>query len=180
MLIKFAVTYRQSGPTEDLRFVVALGKVSISKICHNKFLLLPHVPAWDLKLHDAAAFYDQVWDLIKWNSCSTVITKKCFSLALAVKMSWWAEDRRPPAAPAKFCGAADANHQLRDSKHKTHTCTQTWRPCRSPQRSIAMSTFSLGHIRMNFIIWRYYMSRYFIEVSEVLLVILCWSLHLDI
>lgn len=34
MLIKFAVTLRQSGATEDYRFVMALGKVSISKICH--------------------------------------------------------------------------------------------------------------------------------------------------
>lgn len=39
MLIKFAVTHRQSGATEDYRFVMALGKVSISKICHIKFRL---------------------------------------------------------------------------------------------------------------------------------------------
>lgn len=37
MLIMFAFRQKQSGATEDYRFVMALGKVSISKICHIKF-----------------------------------------------------------------------------------------------------------------------------------------------
>lgn len=60
MLIKFAVTHRQSGATEDYRFVMALGKVSISKICHIKFRLFsPHFPECYLKPNSTAAFYEQ-------------------------------------------------------------------------------------------------------------------------
>lgn len=62
MLINFALAVRQSGATEDYRFVMALGKVSISKICHitsRLFFSLHHFSVCDLKSHRAAAFYEQ-------------------------------------------------------------------------------------------------------------------------
>lgn len=74
MSIKFAFRQKQSGPTEDYRFVMALGKVSISKICHIKFGIFPppttHFPECNLKPSILWQPY-----LIKWSSSPLLALK---------------------------------------------------------------------------------------------------------